>query len=316
MLTEKSLNYSKFDVYSRFHQSAQLPKFKGSMLRGAMGHALKSTVCAVRVKVCDTCILKRNCLYAKIFEVKPDLEKKTGQVNFPHPYVLESQDNEKIDFSPNQEFVFSIILFGEMIDYLPYFVYAFERMGEEGIGKRINGYRNSFDIQNICFENETIYGRQQKTLPGSTPSKSLSLENQNTDENSLRINVIFESPLRVKNQGKLVHDLEFVVFIRTILRRIKTLWLRFADGIPDFDEKGLLQIAETVEIAQARLYWEEQTRYSNRQSSYLKLGGLKGSIEFSGNLTPFLPLLNIAQVVHIGKETSFGLGQLRYEIIN
>ena len=43
------MRYSRYDVRGKFLKNTELPLFKGSMLRGAMGHSLKSTVCAVRV---------------------------------------------------------------------------------------------------------------------------------------------------------------------------------------------------------------------------------------------------------------------------
>ena len=45
------------------------------------------------------------------------------------------------------------------------------------------------------------------------------------------------------------------------------------------------------------------------------MGGVGGSIEFEGGLAPCLPLLRVAEVVHLGKETSFGLGKVRVELL-
>ena len=100
-----------------------------------------------------------------------------------------------------------------------------------------------------------------------------------------------------------------------MLRRIRALWQQFSPVPWDLDEQHLFKIAETIEIRYSNLQWEEQIRYSNRQHSEQKMGGLQGEIEFEGNLTPFIPLLNIAQVVHLGKETSFGLGKMMYQIL-
>ena len=63
------------------------------------------------------------------------------------------------------------------------------------------------------------------------------------------------------------------------------------------------------------LRWHEQVRYSSRQKSRQLLGGLCGTLEVEGGLAPFLPLLRTAEVVHLGKETSFGLGKIRVEVL-
>ena len=53
-------------------------------------------------------------------------------------------------------------------------------------------------------------------------------------------------------------------------------------------------------------------RYSARQKSLMKLGGLRGDITFRGDLGPFIPYLSIGEMVNAGQGTSFGLG--RYKI--
>jgi hypothetical protein len=44
----------------------------------------------------------------------------------------------------------------------------------------------------------------------------------------------------------------------------------------------------------------------------MRLGGIVGEITYTGNLEPFIPLLRAGEILHAGKNTSFGLG--RYTI--
>ncbi len=311
------MNYSKFEINAEFNQDTVLPHFKGSMLRGALGHSLKAAICAVRVKECDSCILRPTCLYARIFEVKPDQEKRTGQVNFPHPYVLEPPDDKKVNYSARERFSFSLILFGPMIRNLPYFVYAFEQMGEKGIGRKIDGKRQTFSLLQVCFQGKIIYDRIERKLPENPPSQSLDLQPKSPGQKIDRVRVVLETPLRVKNEGRYARDLDFVVLTRTLLRRIRQLWQEFAvDQEMAINEKELLVLAGSVEVVRSCLHWEEQNRFSSRQHSRQSLGGLKGTIEYRGNLTHFVPLLQFAKEVHIGKSTSFGLGKIDFEIIS
>jgi hypothetical protein len=51
-------------------------------------------------------------------------------------------------------------------------------------------------------------------------------------------------------------------------------------------------------------------RYSNRQERKMDFGGLLGTVELDGDLAPLAPLLRTAEVVHVGKGATFGLGKL------
>ncbi len=285
------MKYAKFEIRNRFHQNTTLPRFKGSMLRGAMGHALKATICAVRVKVCEPCILRPTCLYARIFEVKPDCQKQTKQVNFPHPYVLECLE-EQTFFQKDEPFDFSLILFGDMTQYLPYFVYAFEQMGEGGIGKKVNAQRVTFSVIDVSYNGERIYEENRRTLPDVVPFVQLTLP-ESPEQEITGMRVHFETPLRVKNRGQYARTLDFVILVRTLLRRIQHLWQEF-DGMPlDLNEKALLQIAETVETQNPSLHWEEQTRFSNRQQNRQNLRIPLTSITDSGPLRSLIPATSI-----------------------
>jgi CRISPR/Cas system endoribonuclease Cas6 (RAMP superfamily) len=43
------------------------------------------------------------------------------------------------------------------------------------------------------------------------------------------------------------------------------------------------------------------------------LGGLVGSATYAGVSGEYLPLLDLAKVLHIGKQTTFGLGLIDFE---
>ena len=47
----------------------------------------------------------------------------------------------------------------------------------------------------------------------------------------------------------------------------------------------------------------------------MNLIGVKGKIRFIGNISLFLPLLYIGQFTHLGKHTTFGMGQYKLKII-
>ena len=69
--------------------------------------------------------------------------------------------------------------------------------------------------------------------------------------------------------------------------------------------------AEEVRIVENRLSWFDWKRYSNRQERRMLMGGMVGSLAYEEKLRGFLPLLEICAKVHLGKNTSFGLGKIR-----
>ncbi|MGK5091127.1 CRISPR system precrRNA processing endoribonuclease RAMP protein Cas6 [Deltaproteobacteria bacterium TL4] len=311
------MEYAHFDIHCEFPQPTRLPRFKGSMIRGAMGHALKETVCAVREKICDRCLLRQTCLYARVFEVKPVNGPPIGVVNLPHPYVLDFEGDHatKTEFAEGEAFQFRLLLFGSLIDMLPYFVYTFDKMGQSGLGKNARGNRQPYRLKEVRHDNQVLYHSEEPTLPPTIPRKNLEWHQPTPAQDLLRVQVHLLTPLRVKDQNRFVEHLEFIILIRTILRRLKALWSEFDKACPEIPEKQLLQLAETITVESSTLRWEDQTRYSSRQQTMQKMGGLQGTIIFTGELTPFLPLLAMAQVTHIGKETSFGLGKIHYDVM-
>ncbi|MBW2102778.1 MAG: CRISPR system precrRNA processing endoribonuclease RAMP protein Cas6, partial [Deltaproteobacteria bacterium] len=51
-------------------------------------------------------------------------------------------------------------------------------------------------------------------------------------------------------------------------------------------------------------------RYSNRHERRMLMGGMVGSVVYEGRLGEFMPLLELSSKVHLGKNTSFGLGKM------
>jgi len=125
------------------------------------------------------------------------------------------------------------------------------------------------------------------------------------------IHVGLLTPLRFKSNGHLNDVLTFDQLIRLALRRCASLNLAFGSGEPDLDYKGMVEKARTVQTIASKLKWHDGSRYSNRQKQKVPFGGLLGEIHYTGDLGPFLPLLQFSESVHIGKNTSFGLGQIR-----
>jgi hypothetical protein len=125
-----------------------------------------------------------------------------------------------------------------------------------------------------------------------------------------QITIHLKTPLRVKQENHLTADLPFHTLIRAALRRISSLFTHYGSGEPDLDYKGLVRRAQAVETVDSTLGWLDWERYSNRQEAKMLMGGMLGSVTYSGNLKEFIPLLRVCEEVHLGKQTTFGLGKI------
>jgi hypothetical protein len=89
---------------------------------------------------CDRCILRSKCAYPYIFETPvPDGSRRMASLEHaPHPFVIEPPLDERTQYGIGDPLSFGLLLVGRAIDYLPYFIFAFEHLGERcGIGKAI-----------------------------------------------------------------------------------------------------------------------------------------------------------------------------------
>jgi CRISPR/Cas system endoribonuclease Cas6 (RAMP superfamily) len=74
-----------------------------------------------------------------------------------------------------------------------------------------------------------------------------------------------------------------------------------------------IDAASALQVTATRLTWRDLSRYSNRQQRKTPLGGFTGTLHLQGDLTPFARLLRTAEILHVGKGTTFGLGRFQIE---
>jgi hypothetical protein len=51
-------------------------------------------------------------------------------------------------------------------------------------------------------------------------------------------------------------------------------------------------------------------QFSNKINEKMDFSGIMGVLTFEGELTPYTPWLNAAQLLHIGRNTTFGCGKI------
>ena len=234
----------------------------------------------------------------------------------PHPFVLKPPFGDKNYFDVGDTLCFELTLIGKGTDYLPYFIYTFENLGEAGIGKSRGKFKltkvTSLNLEN----NETeVYNCSEKILhPGHYIINAESLADQETAPVQLKLN--FLTPTRIKYSGKYILDLEFHILIRNLLRRESSLSYFHCEEALELDFKALIEKADRINTTFRKLRWYDWQRYSTCQQTTMRLGGFIGEIAFKGELAEFVPFLRLGEHIHIGKNTALGLGRYKLTAFN
>lgn len=294
-ITYKIVNYiikAQTEIY--------LPDFKGSAFRGGFGNIFRKITCVLKRFDCLDCPIKQKCIYAYVFETIPDVSSNIMNMHkyekVPHPFIFEPPLDRKKTFYPDEKLSLKVILVGKGIEYLPYFTFTIAELGEVGIGKG----RGKFKIEEIV----------------SSKVGTLSLVNSNpSDKKVSKVDIRAITPIRIKHNRQLTDNLEFSIFIRALLRRLSLLYYFHVENKkPPIDVHKLLGLSEQIQKVKENTFWYDWERYSSRQNTRMKLGGILGEITYSGHLTPFVSYIKAGEILHVGKGTSFGLG--KYEIVD
>jgi hypothetical protein len=343
------LELAKYRLVIRPRKSILLPEYKGSALRGGFGHALRRVVCPFDDGRCYRgCIQPARCVYSYVFETALPEEIATilapirGALDAPHPFVLEPPEEEKQHYSVDDRLAFHLIVIGRAMDYLPYFLFAFDELGRIGLGKG----KGQFQLEGafgVGPEGEVVIfkGIERRFVGVGVPIvlEEVACKVQGkVDE----VEIEFLTPARLRYGHKLTSQLPFHILFRALLLRLSLLMLCHSGSgmlsLPSgytvsalavaqyfyrdhrIDEAARRSIHEAIEgakniaIDRSDLYWRDWERYSARQDARMRLGGVVGTIKYAGALTSFMPYLLFGEYLHVGKNTSFGLGRMRLHL--
>lgn len=317
MLNElQKIRYARFRLEMTAASQLRLPPYKGSTFRGAFGHTFKRLVCVKRDLDCSTCLISDRCVYYYVFETSfsGEGEKDSRGYTFaPHPFVIEPPEETRETYDPGAELQVGLVLVGRALDYLPYFIYAFEEMGQRGLGAG----RGKTALQRVIAlgpepnDDRCIYQSGTGQLESDYPVFDGGV-GQEAVGTRLRLRLC--TPVRLKSGGRYTSRLDFTLLVRALFRRTSDL-ARFHCGAElNLNYRQWVECAEEVREVSSELRWHDWERYSQRQEGRMKLGGLVGEVEFAGEWGPFLPLLRLGAALHVGKGTGFGLG--RYEVLS
>lgn len=309
-----AIPYLRLRATLEAEQPASLPPFQGSMLRGAFGHALRRTVCVMGPEQpCASCLLRHACSYTRIFEPYIQGEPPPflrGIDQAVRPYVFEPLDGGG-RWEPGEALRFDLLLFGQAVDLQAYAFLAIERMARAGLGAGRPGFRL------VRLEAVEPDGAARPLFTAGSPPATVPAPPSTPQTTSLPpgpVALRLKTPLRIKARDRLNGHPSFRDLVFNMLRRVLELAHFHVPGAAiDWNFRALLDQASRVRIAGADLRWHDWERWSQRQQASMKLGGLVGRMVLDGDLQPFAELLRTAEIVHVGKGATFGLGKMVVE---
>lgn len=309
--------YLRLAVRLRAEAPASLPAYQGSMLRGAFGQALRRLVCVMpRGQECDGCRLRGVCTYTRLFETFIEGEPPPflrGLPTSPRPYLIEPRCDLR-HLAAGEPLDFDLVLIGQAIALHTFAALAIERMAEAGLGSA----RHRFRMERIAWQQADGSWRPLTAAASPSPGggglsaepPAASLPRCDLPDTG-RARLRFLTPARLKVRDHLVDTIGFRPLVFAMLRRILELAHLHVPGEPvDWSFRPLLEAADGVRVTTSDLRWYDWERYSNRQRQKMKLGGFIGEMQIEGELGPLASLLRAAEVFHVGKGATFGLGKI------
>ena len=317
----ESFRLGKYRFILRPHEFLKLSSYAGSSLRRDFIPAFKRISCTEAHGECSKCSQQENCVFYMVMENRirnADDEYLKRFQTPPKPFIFEPPLARKSYYTNSEELVFDLLLIGKALRCLPNFISTFRCLAEQGIGKN----QGKFTLCKILGVNllednkveELTFDSKQSLDKDISVSLAQLYEHFQLEGNGWdQIHVSFLTPLRMKRAGSETWHLPFRALVKNLLTRISNLACSYCDYPEFFHFPDIVYEAGTVRTVRENLIWENWRSPQRKGNGSSKLGGYRGNIVYQGDLAVFWPWLKLAEILHVGKNCSFGLGRVAVE---
>lgn len=305
---DATLILQRFELLFRFLKGGTVAANWGPTLRGGFGLALRRTCCPYGREDCHGCSLGLRCAYAYLFEtpIFTDSAIMRKYPEAPHPFVFEPPPPGRTAVRADETATVGLVLIGKAVDMLPYIYVALEDLGRQGLGRD----RVPFRLERITAgDGKLVWDRAERRRFHIPEPLRLPLDPGPTAPATFAVE--FLSPTRLVVQGQLTETPQLADIVKALARRVFLLRYFHCGGCLEPVSTAFLEAAQSARLVHHDLSWQDWERFSGRQKRRIPIGGLVGRIVFEGDLGRLRPLLVAGEFVHVGKNTTFGLGKFR-----
>ncbi len=298
----------------------ELDEYSGAALRGNFFNAIWERFCTNQsAPTCAACPLHETCPVSAL--VAPLREEGPQGQDIPRPYVIVPPPEGARHYQVGEQFSFGMTLIGTIVQLLPYILLSIKQLEMEGIGRRLDenrGQRGRFRVERVdCYhpfteQRQTIYvvGDMRVEVPVITvqPQECITRASQLSKK---QITLQLITPLRLIDREHTVRQASFRPLVQRLLERYLALECYYGNqetAITREEKTVWLDLADNIHCSRDETSWRELKSYSNCQKRSTPIGGLVGRATFEGDLAPFLDLLVIGELIHVGKNVVKGDG--------
>lgn len=310
MLPPLPLSLLRLRLTLRVEETMTLPRWKGALLRGGLGRALRQALCDPTCPAPDQCIQATACPYRMLFA--PDGEGGQSDLHglrdVPRPYAVQPPLDPQTQYAPGDTLTFGFILAGKATAYVPHILRAFEALGQMGLGLGQGKARliamESLDPLSGAALPLLADGTLQNQVLTTTGAQILAAALQLPPTLTLR----FLTPMRLKYDGQIATLPECHILVRTALRRLSQLCIFFGDGPWEVAFADAIAQAQQVRLRTCHTTMVDWGRTSGATGQHMNLSGFVGSADYANVAPEVRTILLAGSLVHIGKASVFGHG--------
>lgn len=285
-----------------FLKPAELPRWKGNIVRGAFGFHLRRMYCVNDYKDCSSCNLMFKCPYGYLFRAKSKGIVLRKNMHYTKPYVIKPPLEQRTIYKRGDTITFSIVLHGDAMEYEHHIVQAVNSMCRWGLGFRDR--RGEMRIKRITVDNPFKRERGVIFEDGEFFDSKVYVRDGDL---RLRLGRVFRirflTPFRLVRNGTIIADPSFRDLFTFMLRKYSAIRYQYLGSELDLDVKNALRDAERVTTLSLDL-GRRTFLYKGKEETFFQ-----GDITYSGKLKARMrKVIAFSILSHVGKRSSYGHG--------